>query len=40
MKDRAALVNGELRIETQPGHGTRIMLIVPLIPKENSGVLA
>ena len=40
MKDRAALVNGELRIETQPGRGTRIMLIVPLIPKENSGVLS
>jgi signal transduction histidine kinase len=37
MRDRAGLVDGDLRIETQPGRGTRIMLIVPLIPKDTVG---
>jgi len=37
MRDRAALVNGDLRIESHPGRGTRIMLIVPIIPKEPAG---
>jgi signal transduction histidine kinase len=32
MRDRALLINGELRIESEPGKGTRITLIVPLGP--------
>ena len=32
MRDRSLLINGELRIESEPGKGTRITLIVPLGP--------
>jgi signal transduction histidine kinase len=32
MRDRALLINGELRIESEPGKGTRVTLIVPLGP--------
>ena len=30
MDERARLVNGKLSIETRPGHGTRIALVVPI----------
>lgn len=30
MRERAALIDGDLRIETAPGRGTRVTLIVPL----------
>ena len=32
MRDRALLINGELRIDSEPGKGTRVTLIVPLGP--------
>ena len=36
MQERAELVNGQLTIESSPGHGTLVSLIVPLsgVPKE------
>jgi signal transduction histidine kinase len=30
MRERAALVGGTLEIESQPGHGTRVRLVVPV----------
>jgi signal transduction histidine kinase len=32
MRDRAMLINGDLRIESVVGRGTRITLVVPLPP--------
>ncbi len=32
MRDRALLINGDLRIDSAPGKGTRVTLIVPLSP--------
>ena len=32
MRERAALIDGDLRIDTAPGQGTRVTLIVP-VPK-------
>jgi signal transduction histidine kinase len=32
MRDRAMLINGDLRIDSTPGRGTRVTLIVPLPP--------
>jgi signal transduction histidine kinase len=37
MRDRAALVGGELRIDSSPGKGTRIQLDLPWIPPVNGG---
>jgi signal transduction histidine kinase len=30
MQERAALIGGDLRIESQPGRGTRVLLTVPV----------
>ncbi len=37
MRDRAKLIDGDLRIDSQPGHGTRITLVVPLPATEPTG---
>ena len=31
MRERAALIGGELRIESAPQDGTRVSLVVPLV---------
>jgi nitrate/nitrite-specific signal transduction histidine kinase len=30
MRERAQSLEGELQVETQPGHGTRVILSIPL----------
>jgi signal transduction histidine kinase len=30
MRDRVAAVGGEVRIESRPGHGTRVSATIPL----------
>jgi signal transduction histidine kinase len=32
MQERAALIGGELSIESAPQDGTRVSLVVPLVP--------
>jgi signal transduction histidine kinase len=38
MRERSALIDGDLRIETEPGRGTKVTLIVPL-PKPASATI-
>lgn len=37
MEERAALVGGQLQIESRPGHGTTLFLSIPVSPSENRG---
>lgn len=40
MRDRAAGVHAHLLIESQPGHGTTVTLIMPVDPQDDAGVCA
>jgi signal transduction histidine kinase len=33
MKERAKLIYGACRIESQPGHGTKVMVKIPMVPE-------
>ncbi len=37
MRERAKLINGDLRIDSEPGNGTRVSLVVPLPQSQENG---
>jgi signal transduction histidine kinase len=37
MEERAALLGGYLAIQSQPGHGARIEMMIPYHPKPEAG---
>jgi signal transduction histidine kinase len=38
MRDRAFALGGELTIESAPGHGTRVVVVVPRADAEGAGL--
>jgi two-component system sensor histidine kinase UhpB len=36
MRERALLIGGELTIESRPGHGTTVRLLVPSVPRDST----
>jgi glucose-6-phosphate-specific signal transduction histidine kinase len=40
MRERVALVNGTLKVGPEAGHGWRVVVVIPLTPREQAAVIA